>query len=239
MIRVIPTGPFQVNTLIVSLSGSDVFIVDPAACSFSEDEEAISSILAEERLNPVAFVLTHGHFDHVCGLSHLKKLYPEVPVLIHEADKAWIGKDGLELQKRSLSVCGVPVLLKSVEDMPEADGFILDGKSLFDSEPVKSACESGKIPGQSADELKKWEIASTPGHSKGSVCLYNAGSNELIVGDTIFYDGTGRTDLPFGDGKEIRRSIKMIYERFPKDAKTYPGHEGSGFKLEYSRPLFY
>ena len=231
MIRVIPTGPFQVNTLIVSLSGSDVFVVDPAACSFSGDEDAISSILAEERLNPVAFVLTHGHFDHVCGLSHLKKLYPEVPVLIHEADKVWIGKDGLELQKRSLSVCGVPELLKSVLDMPEADGFISDGKSLFDS--------CGKISGKSAGELKKWEIVSTPGHSKGSVCLYNAGSNELIVGDTIFYDGTGRTDLPFGDGKEIRRSIKMIYERFPKDAKTYPGHEGSGFKLEYSRPLFY
>ena len=239
MIKVMPTGPYQVNTLVVSLGGSDVFIVDPAACSFSEDEDVISSFLEKEKLNPVAFVLTHGHFDHVCGLSHLKSIYPQVPVLIHQADKVWIGKDGLELQERALGMCRRLDLLETVQDMPEADGFLYEEKTLFDSEPLKSAFENGKLQGASADELKKWKIFLTPGHSLGSVCLYSEENNALIAGDTLFYDGVGRTDLPFGNGPVLKRSLDWIYDNIPESAKTYPGHEYAGFALKMSRPLYY
>ncbi len=241
MLRIIPSGPYRVNSLIVSLGGSDVFIVDPAACRYKngDDKLKISSFLMAEGLNPVAFVLTHGHFDHVCGLSHLKSLYPEVPVLIHQEDAVWIGKDGFELQKKALEYCGHPEFLETVQDMPEADGFLLGEKTLFDCEILKSMCAEGKISPQSTDELKKWKVFHTPGHSRGSVCLYNAEKNFLFVGDTIFYDGEGRTDLPFGNRKELKKSKDEIYGRFPCDALVYPGHDYSGFKLMYSRPLFY
>ena len=73
MITVVHTGPLDVNTCIVELGGSSVFIVDPANSSFSGDENKLVQYLNGRKLDVVAIVLTHGHFDHVAGISVLKK----------------------------------------------------------------------------------------------------------------------------------------------------------------------
>jgi glyoxylase-like metal-dependent hydrolase (beta-lactamase superfamily II) len=54
------------------------------------------------------------------------------------------------------------------------------------------------------------EIYHTPGHSPGSVCLYWPEHKVLFSGDVIFNQGIGRVDLPEGDGKQLKESIRRI-----------------------------
>ena len=55
-----------------------------------------------------------------------------------------------------------------------------------------------------------FDVVATPGHSPGSICLYWPDRKVLFTGDTVFYQGIGRTDLPGGDGEQLKDSIKKI-----------------------------
>ncbi len=55
-----------------------------------------------------------------------------------------------------------------------------------------------------------FQVIHTPGHSPGSICLYWPDKKALFVGDVVFNQGIGRTDLPGGNGSELKESIKRI-----------------------------
>ena len=67
-----------------------------------------------------------------------------------------------------------------------------------------------------------FEVIETPGHTQGSICLYERKRKILISGDTLFSDGIGRSDLPGGD----RRALKESLEKLSRLKVTYllPGH---------------
>ena len=53
-------------------------------------------------------------------------------------------------------------------------------------------------------------IINTPGHSPGSITLYGPENKTLFTGDLIFREGVGRTDLPGGDGNQLKASIQRL-----------------------------
>ena len=53
-------------------------------------------------------------------------------------------------------------------------------------------------------------VYHTPGHSPGSVCLYWPLGRVLMTGDLVFKGGIGRTDLPGGDGRQLKNSIARV-----------------------------
>lgn len=53
-------------------------------------------------------------------------------------------------------------------------------------------------------------IIHTPGHSPGSISLYRPESKTLFTGDLIFREGVGRTDLPGGNGGQLKASIQRL-----------------------------
>ncbi|MCJ8502241.1 MBL fold metallo-hydrolase [Desulfatitalea alkaliphila] len=55
-------------------------------------------------------------------------------------------------------------------------------------------------------------VHHTPGHSPGGVTLYWPEHKALIVGDLVFNGGLGRTDLPGGDGNQLKQSIRRMSE---------------------------
>ena len=55
-----------------------------------------------------------------------------------------------------------------------------------------------------------FQVIHTPGHSPGSICLYWPDKGVLFTGDVVFNQGIGRTDLPGGNGQELKESIKKI-----------------------------
>ncbi len=54
------------------------------------------------------------------------------------------------------------------------------------------------------------EVFHTPGHSPGSVTLFWRATGALFTGDLIFKDGLGRTDVPGGNGSELKASIRRM-----------------------------
>lgn len=68
----------------------------------------------------------------------------------------------------------------------------------------------------------KMDIIETPGHSMGGVC-YKI-DDHVFVGDTLFNNSIGRTDLPGGDFKILISSIKQRLFTLPERTIVHCGH---------------
>ena len=111
---------------------------------------------------------------------------------------------------------------------------VIKAKVALHEQELKSSIKS--IMGMSIPEIKpdillkgggkldlgdfSLKVIHTPGHTAGSICLYQDGV--LFSGDTIFAGGNiGRTDLG-GDSKDLVSSIEKLTRL---DVKVvYPGH---------------
>jgi len=63
----------------------------------------------------------------------------------------------------------------------------------------------------------------TPGHSKDSVTFYFEEENKMFIGDFVFKESIGRTDLPGGSDTEMKESIQKI-KNYKDNIELYPGH---------------
>jgi glyoxylase-like metal-dependent hydrolase (beta-lactamase superfamily II) len=77
-------------------------------------------------------------------------------------------------------------------------------------------------------------VLHTPGHTEGSVCLFDADGGRLFSGDTLFESGWGRTDLPGGDPTAMAASIGRLAE-MPDQVRVLPGH-GRATTIGRERP---
>ena len=68
----------------------------------------------------------------------------------------------------------------------------------------------------------KFKTIYTPGHTPGSVIYVF--DDFIITGDTLFKGSVGRTDLPGGDARILKDSLR-IFKQFDKDYLIYAGHE--------------
>ncbi|NYT05437.1 MAG: MBL fold metallo-hydrolase [Methanomicrobiales archaeon] len=73
------------------------------------------------------------------------------------------------------------------------------------------------------DRIGTCTVLHTPGHTPGSICLWDADSRTLISGDTVFADGGfGRVDFPGGSIIDMRQSVERL-AALPVEALC-PGH---------------
>ncbi len=85
-----------------------------------------------------------------------------------------------------------------------------EGKELFLASGSQPPRENWKIflkEGRLKIGDKTFRVIDTPGHTPGSICLYWEEKRVLISGDTVFYMGVGRFDLPGGDGERLKESV--------------------------------
>lgn len=74
-------------------------------------------------------------------------------------------------------------------------------------------------------------VVHTPGHTPGSMCLLSG--QTLFAGDTMFYNGYGRVDLPGGSNMQMAMSLKKLLTLDPETV-VYPGH-GMKTKIAWER----
>ena len=87
------------------------------------------------------------------------------------------------------------------------------------SVPAVDLAEGGEVRFGSI----RLRVLHTPGHTEGSVCLYDAGDGLLFSGDTLFAGGWGRVDLPGGDPDEMVESLGRFLELEDR-VRVFPGH---------------
>lgn len=123
---------------------------------------------------------THAHFDHIGGNKFLRESL-RVPIAAHSLDKPYIENADPEYTASGL----FGAKLEGIPvDLELKDGMDIEGTD--------------------------YKVLHTPGHTKGSICLYNEKEEVLVSGDTVFAEGCGRTDLPGGSLKDLEESLEKL-----------------------------
>ena len=138
-------------------------------------------------------VLTHCHHDH-CGAAPALQEATGAKILLSEKEVGAVGDD----------LATVAYLFGQQAPEFRVDEALHEGMVL----------DTGQW---------KLRVMETPGHSPGSICLYEEREKVLFSGDTVFPDGNiGRTDMYGGSTPELVRSIERLVRL---DVKAmYPGH---------------
>ena len=169
-------------------------------------------------------------------LASEKKALVIDPADAHFQILALLQKEGLTLEGILLTHCHFDHM-GGVDALAEASGAPLfcpekDAVGLTDENRNASRCfgEGLSIKTAPARLLKEGDrislgteeltVLDTPGHTSGSVCYL--AEDLLISGDTLFFRGCGRTDLPSGSDGMLLRSLRRLF--CLEDRAVYPGH---------------
>ncbi|MFJ7979179.1 MBL fold metallo-hydrolase [Lysinibacillus xylanilyticus] len=163
-----------------------------------EEADRIIKAIRSNNLNPLAIFLTHAHFDHIGAVDAVRKAF-DVPLWIHEKEVSWLGDP---TKNGSSKYAALP---DYIVDAP-ADENIIKKEQLFEISDFY------------------FKAIFTPGHSPGSISYIFENDGFAIVGDTLFEQGVGRTDLIGGSTKTLLTSIHDKLLTLPEDTIIYPGH---------------
>ncbi len=205
MVERVIVGAWKTNCYIYSSTKKECIIIDPGG-----DETEIAARVDVLNMVPVGIALTHGHVDHVGALGRLREGYAirgyKLPIAINPADRRFLGTGGMETHRESLETLGLDeesFFGGDASELPKADVRLKDGDHLFNMDIT---------------------VLETPGHTPGSVCFYAEKEGILFSGDTLFFDGVGRTDLPGGSEKKLKESIQRKIAVLPPETRVFPGH---------------
>ena len=187
-------NPIQENTYILWDESGECIVVDAGNISAREDNRLVDFI-TDQGLNPVMAVNTHGHFDHLAGVEHLRRTY-DIPFAMSSKD-AYL----LEAAPTSARMFGIGEITAPTKIDIDLDSM---EELHFGNTTLK--------------------IIHTPGHTPGHVSLYNEEMGVVLTGDTLFRESIGRTDLPGGDYSWIMHSILDKLIVLGDEVKVYPGH---------------
>jgi len=177
--------------------------------------------LAEQLDRPVIAVATHSHFDHFGGLGEFaeRAAHPDDGEVIELAN------DYVTLTAATypaalvdeFEAAGLPVPDVLISALPDADFDI----SAFRTPavPITRWLADGDVLDLGD---RTFEVLHSPGHSPGSICLWEARSGTLVSGD-VLVDGEPLLDeLPRSSPADFGTSLRRLAD-LPMRS-VYAGH---------------
>lgn len=187
---------------ITAVQGERLLLVDSATQAAAG--ETILPYLAHNGLyttgQSVLVVNAHCHCDHIGGNAGLKIALGAV-IAAHEADAAFIESRNTQLEAlfgpfngyKDLAIDQEGFLELAGADTP-VDHRLVDGDKI----------DLGQL---------EFEVIHTPGHSDGSIALYEPSQGLLLVSDSAQGNGTTDTEVPMiVDLPAYRRSMRRLAE---------------------------
>jgi glyoxylase-like metal-dependent hydrolase (beta-lactamase superfamily II) len=188
---IIPVTHYRQNcTLLWCDETQQAAVVDPGG-----NIDIIQQAIAERQLTLVKILLTHGHLDHVGGVTALAKA-KAVPIEgPHLDDMFWLN-----------------MLPKQAEMMGFESAAAFSPDCFFNDGDTVSF---GNI---------SLRIFHCPGHTPGHIVFYHEPSQLALVGDVLFRGSIGRTDFPRGNYDSLVNAIRTKLWPLGDDVKFIPGH---------------
>lgn len=189
----------RISSLTLGLVDTNTYFIenDKAVILIDPSGESGKIIKKLNQINkPLkAILLTHAHFDHIGAVDDIVDRF-DVPVYMHEAEFDFL-KDPVKNGADKFKQYGLPIITSKVT-------------------PEKLNEGSTEIEGF------KFNVLHTPGYSPGS--LTYVFDEFAVVGDTLFNNGIGRTDLYKGDYETLVDSIQDKIFELEGDLPLFPGH---------------
>ena len=182
-------------------------IIIDPGCSNPDEEQELLNFIAQQNLKPKLLVNTHCHIDHILGNALISSTF-DLPLNAHQNE--------------------VPIISVGTR-YAAAYRFTSKIKTSIDA-----YLHPDTVLNFGTTELK---VLFTPGHSPGSVSFYNEKDEYCIVGDVLFYEGIGRTDLPLCNHQDLLHSIHNVLFNLPDTTVIYSGHGISthiGYEKKYN-----
>ena len=169
-------------------------VIIDAGCYAQSERDKLQAYLKDNNLTLKRLLNTHSHIDHILGNQFI------------------VDDFNLELESHKDD----EFLIERAKDQAAAFGITIESTPL----PKKYLNEGDQIKfGNSV-----LDIIHAPGHSAGSIVFYNKDEKFMIVGDVLFNQSIGRTDLPGGDYDTLISSIKNKLFPLGDEMEVYCGH---------------
>ncbi len=168
----------------------DCGIVEMGAYKLGELENYGISLKQVKRI-----IMTHTHLDHIGCLREFLDKDPHIEVWVHKDEATYLeqGDDRVVFGN------------KMFESMIKSQYSISSGFFEF---KVNRKLEGGENLDLGGTIFK---VIHVPGHSVGSIGLYDEVGKIFISGDTIYADGAiGRYDLFSADPEKLKESLQVI-----------------------------
>ena len=172
---------------------------------------------------PVTAVLTHSHFDHVGGAYEFEtRVAHETELAEMETPSGFRGLTAQALGETlvdRLRNAGYDVPATLLTALPRPD-FLL-GEYAVRSAPLSGTLAEGDVLDLGDRAL---EVLHLPGHSPGSIALWEPATGTLFSGDAV-YDGPLLYELP---GSSVADYIRTLQRLLALEVQTvHAGHDPS------------
>jgi glyoxylase-like metal-dependent hydrolase (beta-lactamase superfamily II) len=160
------------------------------------------SPLSQDR--PVIAVATHGHFDHTGGLHEFedRRCHPDDAPDVRQPFPLRLTREHFaEGTAEIFEFYGYPVPEIAVRAVPRQD-FDLEGWSTPGAEPTRLLDEGDEV--DLGD--RRFRVMHVPGHTAGSIALWEASSGTLFTGDAAYVDD----QLSWDDEAQFRSSLARL-----------------------------
>jgi glyoxylase-like metal-dependent hydrolase (beta-lactamase superfamily II) len=208
---------------IIAVMGEQLLLVD-SATQASVNETILPYLAYNDLYRPgqsVLVVNTHCHCDHIGGNAALKKMLG-ADIAAHKADAAYIESRIIQLEALYGFFSGYKDLAMDREKFLELAGADTPvNLRLVDGDKIKL----GRL---------EFEVIHSPGHSDGSIALFEASQGLLLVGDSIQGNGTADTEVPLIiDMPSYRQSMHRLADldvALLVAAHPFKPHQGAIFR---------